>query len=131
MAFGNCYIFNLYSAPAAVNMNDQGSAGNIPAPASSSTPPYTPSQVVVPRTNLTEDQLSGQIVLCQGNNDITINYGGQKWHVAVVVPPPPNPPLEKDLWLYLAYQQAFLFTSDGALIKAPGDQLGFAIKKVD
>jgi hypothetical protein len=130
VAFGNAYIFNLYSEPADVSMNGQGSAGRIAAPSPSSTPPYTPSQIVVPRTNLTQDQLWGQTVLCQGQNDISINYGGQQWRVSVTIPPPPSPPLEQDLWLYLAYQQAFLFTSYGALINAPGDRLGFPMTKV-
>jgi hypothetical protein len=112
VAFGNAYIFNLYGASVNVTMNGQGSAGTIPAPSQSSN--YVPSQVVVPRTNLTQDQLSGQIVLCQGRNDISISSGGVQWQLAVNVPP--NTMLWADLCLYLAYRQAFFFDSSGRVI---------------
>jgi hypothetical protein len=129
VALGNTYIFNLYSVPANVNLNYQGRAGTIPAPSKNAPAPYTPSQIVVPRTSLNQEQLSGQIVMCQGQNDIAID-GGQRKQVTVVVPPPPAPPLEDDLWLYLAYEEAYLFNSRGVLIPGANGIKSFAIRKV-
>jgi hypothetical protein len=114
MASGNVYVFNLYSEPAMVNLNTQGMPAMIPATSSSSS--YVPSPTVVPRTNLSRDQLGGQTLFCLGDNDIVVSYGTGMWRTSVTIPAPPNPPLEQDLWLYLAYRNAFLFNSDGVLI---------------
>jgi hypothetical protein len=129
VAFGNVYVFNLYTEPAGLILNGQGPAGTIPAPDRSSGAPYTPSQVAVPRTNLTQDQLSGQIAFCQGDNYIGINFGGQQWQLRLTVPSPPNPPLEADLCLYLAYGNAYLFTAYGTPIQAPGGRAAFPLTR--
>ena len=129
MAFGNVYIFNLYTETGSLtDLNGQGSpAGPVDGPAKGTTAPYyVPQQAVVGRTNLHIDQLTSPLFVNQGGpmdevNTLTINYGAQVWRAAGTIPDPPTPTLETDLWLYLAYHQAFLFNAtNGALIPAPG-----------
>lgn len=116
MAYGNVYIFNLYINPVnQFNLNSQGSAGSIAAPAKTTTPPYAPQQLVVARTNLTVDQLNSPLFVV-GANSISVNYGGQMWQGTVTIPSPPNPSLYADLWLYVCYQKAFLFDTNGTMI---------------
>ncbi len=131
MAYGNVYIFNLYPDTASLtDLNGQGPAGSIAAPTKgSSTPYWEPQQAVVARTNLDLEQLSSPLFVNAGaageSNTLSINYGGQAWRAHVQIPNPPDPQLESDLWLYLAYEQAFLFNSvDGQLIPAPGNPGG-------
>lgn len=116
MAYGNVYIFNLYvESMTAFNLNQQGSAGTIAAPVKTTTPPYAPQQLVVARTNLTFDQLNSPLFV-NGDNQISVNYGGEVWKGTVNIPGPPSPSLQADLWLYIAYQQAFLFDTTGTMI---------------
>jgi hypothetical protein len=113
---GNVYVFNLYVENASsFGVNEQGSAGTISAP---SGPPWTPSALVVPRTNAPRDQLTSPM-FAVGDNDIGINYAGQDWMGVVNIPAPPDVRFEDDLWLYLAYAQAFLFKSTGELLPDP------------
>jgi hypothetical protein len=128
MAYGTVYVFNLYSTSASITqLNGQGPAGKaIPAPTKGTAAPYyAPQQTSVPRTNLQISQLNEPLFVNEQNpgevNELTINYGGQAWKAKLAIPVPPDPTLEADLWLYLAYQQAFLFNStDGAVIRQPG-----------
>lgn len=116
--FGNVYVFNLYAeAMTAFNLNGQGSAGKIGAPVSTSTPPYVPSQLVVSRTNLNQGQLSSPLFV-QGANTINVNYLGQSWQGTVNIPTQPG--LQFDLWLYVGYQIAFLFDTQGTMIPQSG-----------
>jgi hypothetical protein len=120
MAYGNVYVFNLYgSAATQVNINGQGSAGSIAAPAKGSASPYySPPQLVVGRSNLTPDQLNNPL-FCNGPNSIKINYDGYSWNGTITIPPPASMPLQNDLWLYLAYGQMFLFNTSGTVIPQP------------
>ena len=116
MAYGNVYIFNLYvESMTAFNLNQQGTAGTIAAPVKTTTPPYAPQQLVVARTNLTFDQLNSPLFV-NGDNQISVNYGGEVWKGTINIPGPPSPSLQADLWLYIAYQQAFLFDTTGTMI---------------
>lgn len=120
MAYGNVYIFNLYvESMTQFNLNGQGSAGSIAAPLKSTTPPYAPQQLVVARTNLTINQLNAPLFVI-GANNISVNYGGEVWQGTVTIPSPPNPSLQADLWLYIAYQTAFLFDTSGTMIPQQG-----------
>ncbi len=121
MAYGNVYVFNIYSVGVTtISINNMPSAGTIGAPAKSSTPPYSPPQLVIARTNLLPGQLDSSL-FCVGDNTVTVNYGGQNWTGTVTIPKPPAPPLQRDLWLYLAFEQMFLFDSaDGSIIPQPG-----------
>jgi len=126
MSYGSVYIFNLYNDVASLKqLNGQGSVGSIPAPVKGTTAPFwAPQQVVVGRTNLTLDQLDDPLFVNAHSdnefNTLTVNYGGQSWNAKIQIPNPPNPRLETDLWLYLAYQQGFLFDAvTGALVPQP------------
>jgi hypothetical protein len=120
MAYGNVYIFNLYiESMTQFNLNGQGSAGTIAAPVKTTTTPYAPQQLVVARTNLTQSQLNSPLFVT-GANNILVNYGGEAWKGTVTIPDPPSPSLQADLWLYIAYQTAFLFTTDGKMIAQQG-----------
>jgi hypothetical protein len=137
MAYGNVYIFNLYNDVANLTqLNGQGPAGSaIAAPTKGSTSPfYAPQQTVIARTNLMLSQLNSPLFVNEQNagevNTLTINYGGQGWNAKVSIPVPPQPRLETDLWLYLAYQQAFLFDSTtGGLIEQPGGKQAIDLVK--
>lgn len=123
--YGSVYIFNLYSAPvASITLNGMPkSAGTIDAPAKGSASPfYTPPQTVVLRSNLQQSQLdpSQAPVFINGTNTLTINYSGDSWTGTIDIPKPPGLPYAKDLWLYIAYQQMFLFRAeDGSIIPQP------------
>lgn len=118
---GNVYIFNLYSASVtSININGQNSSGTIGAPAKTTTPPYAPPQLMVPRSQYPPNTLDSG-AFCFGDNTVSINYGGEQWSGTITVPRPPNPPQAADLWLYLAFEQMFLFNSlDGSIIQQPG-----------
>jgi hypothetical protein len=130
MAYGNVYVFNLYgSAATQVNINGQGSAGSIAAPAKGSASPfYSPPQLVVGRSNLTPDQLNNPL-FCNGPNTVKINYDGYSWSGTITIPPPASMPLQNDLWLYLAYGQMFLFNTSGTIIPQPGGGGGLQATK--
>jgi hypothetical protein len=120
MAFGNVYIFNLYvESMTQFNLNGMGSAGSIAAPVNTTKPPYVPAQLMVGRTNLTVDQLNSPLFV-NGANNILVNYGGENWKGTVTIPGPPSPSMQADLWLYIAYKTAFLFTTDGKMIPQQG-----------
>lgn len=136
--YGSVYIFNLYPDTASLtDLNGQGGVGSIAAPTKgSSAPYYAPQQVSVTRTNITLDELNGPAFVNAGRggspevNTLSVNYGGQAWQAKVQIPNPPDPQLEADLWLYLAYQQAFLFNAtDGQLIPGPSGA-GFEMVEV-
>jgi hypothetical protein len=127
MSYGSVYIFNLYNDAASLTqLNGQPVGGSIPAPVKGTAAPFwAPQQYAIARTNLTLDQLDSPLFVNQHSdgevNSLTVNYGGQGWNAKVSIPNPPSPRLETDLWLYLAYQEAFLFDSTtGALIPQPG-----------
>jgi hypothetical protein len=126
MAYGNVYIFNLYHETATLSqLNKQGTSAKIAPPTKgTSAPYYAPQQASLERTNLTINQLNAPLFVNGPElNELTINYGGQAWSAKVLIPPPPSPPLETDLWLYLAYKLAFLFdSSTGGIILQPGDK---------
>jgi hypothetical protein len=129
MAYGNVYVFNLYSiGVTSFNINQIGSAGTIGAPSKTSATPYSPPQLVVARTNLTPDQLDNPL-FCVGPNSVSINYGGEKWTGTVTIPAPPSPPLQADLWLYLAFGQMYLFDTSGAMIPQPSGSGGAMLMK--
>jgi hypothetical protein len=118
MAFGKVYVFNLYVEDmASLNLNNQlASAGTISSPDPGTKPPYTPQQLVVPRTNLTPAQLTGTPLFCNGPNSIAVNYGGEQWTGTITIPGPPDPAMKADLWLYICYKKAFLFETSGTMI---------------
>ncbi len=118
MAFGNVYVFNLYlESVNALNLNGtSASAGTIAAPASSTTPPWTPQQIKVARTNLMPGQLQpNQVLFCNGPNNVSISYDEGPWFGKVTIPSPPSPTMDSDLWLYIGYQKLFLFDTTGRL----------------
>jgi len=118
MAFGNVYVFNLYADNmSALNLNGMGSAGSVGAPTRSSNPPYAPRQMVVARTNLNRDQIDYPLFV-NGNNDLSVNFSGESWRGAISIPSPPQITLQADLWLYIGYQNAFLFDTSGALLQS-------------
>lgn len=118
--YGNVYVFNLYvESMTAFALNNQGSAGTIAAPVKTTTPPYVPQQLIVARTNLTVGQLNGPLFV-NGANSVLINYGGETWSGTITIPGPPNPSMQADLWVYIAYQQAFLFDTSGTMIPQQG-----------
>jgi hypothetical protein len=134
MAYGSVYIFNLYrEAITVTELNGQGSGAKIAAPAKgTSAPYYAPQQTSLGRTNLTIKQLNEALfVNAPELNKLTLNYGGQAWGAEVLIPEPPNPPLETDLWLYLAYKEAFLFdSSNGAIILQPGGKQSIELVQI-
>jgi hypothetical protein len=140
MAYGNVYVFNLYTESASLtDLNGQGSPGGPIAPPAKGAGPYWVPQQAGPigRTNLELTQLSSPLFVNRGGsldqfNTLSVNYGGQAWRVHLTIPDPPDPNLESDLWVYLAYQQAFLFNAvDGSLIPPPGPGDAFKVETVD
>lgn len=134
MAYGSVYIFNLYREAVTVTaLNGLGPGGSIAAPAKgTSAPYYAPQQTSLGRTNLTIKQLTAPLFVNGPEiNKLTLNYGGQAWEADVFIPEPPNPPLETDLWLYLAYKEAFLFdSSNGAIILQPGGKQSIELVQI-
>jgi hypothetical protein len=111
--FGNVYVFNLYVENILkVNLNGQGTAGSIIAPAQTTKPPYAPQQIVVSRTNLNQDQLNSPLFV-QGSNTITVDYYMESWTAAVTIDPVNQSALQNDLWIYLCYQTAWLLDTTG------------------
>jgi hypothetical protein len=136
MPFGNVYVFNLYVEDMVqFGLNNQGSVVKKPvaSPQKTTDPPYAPSQVVVARTNLTQDQLNTPLFV-NGPNDILVGYGTDLWKGTVTIPHPPAPSLSADLWLYVGYRKAFLFDTVGNMMpqgpdtsKYGGESLGWAV----
>jgi hypothetical protein len=126
-AFGNVFIFNLYPDAAQVtDLNGQGAVGAIPSPDPEG---WTPQHIMAPRTNVSLEQLDTPAFVSAGEsnqaNSLTLNYGGQAWRAEVVIPNPPDPPLEVDLWIYLTYELFMLAGSaTGQVIPQPGGALG-------
>jgi len=114
--FGNVYVFNLYVEDIiSFTLNGQNSAGKIVCPSAVTTKtPYSPQQLPVSRTNLNKSQLNSSLFV-QGNNSMTVDYLGQSWTATVTIPV--QPALQLDLWLYVAYQQAWLFDTSGDLLQ--------------
>ncbi len=118
MVFGNVYVFNLYADNmSALNLNGMGSAGSVGAPTRSSDPPYAPAQLIVPRTNLNQQQIDYPLFV-NGSNDLSFNFGGESWRGEISIPSPPQIPIQADLWLYICYRKAFLFDTTGNLLQS-------------
>ncbi|HEV7642391.1 MAG TPA: hypothetical protein VGO50_00490 [Pyrinomonadaceae bacterium] len=118
MAYGNVYIFNLCAEEMFIsNLNGMGPLGSVASPLRSTNPPYVPQQLIASRTNLTLQQLNSPLFVI-GENQLTINFAGESRLCRVSIPSPPNPPLQADLWLYIAYRQAFLFDTAGNLLES-------------
>jgi hypothetical protein len=116
MAFGNVYIFNLYvEGISAFDLNGQGSIGRTGSPTRSGDPAYSAPQLVGMRTNLNTAQLNSPLFV-NGQNQISINYGGDRWSGSVTIPGPPQLSPQADLWLYIGYKVALLFDSTGNLL---------------
>jgi hypothetical protein len=126
---GNVYVFNLYvAAVTQFSTNGQASAGTIAAPASSTAAPYTPAQLVVPRTQYPANTLTSTM-FAQGKNTMTVDFNtGQSFSGTVVIPDVPA--LNFDLWLYIAVATdvtpgtlngiALLFDTTGMMIPQSG-----------
>jgi len=123
--YSQVYIFNLYHQQATiqdVNGYGQPAQPTIAAATKGSTPPYwAPQQTSVGRTNLNLSQITGpEFVNAPDSNSLSINYGqgGQRWIAHFTIGAPPNPDLESDLFLYVAYQNMFLINSENGQILA-------------
>lgn len=113
--YGNVYIFNLYVEEITkFNLNDQGSAGSIIAPSQNTKPLYVPQQIAVSRTALPLNNLNSPLFV-QGKNVFTADYLGQNWSGVANIDPTIFPALNFDLWLYVAFQTAWLLDTFGHL----------------
>jgi hypothetical protein len=125
--YSQVYVFNLYKQQATIqDVNGFGQPANptIAAPQKGSAAPYwAPQQTSIGRTNLSLSQITGpELVNAPDSNSLSINYGqgGQRWIAPFVIPDPPSPDLESDLFLYVAFKNMFLINSEnGALLAGP------------
>ena len=116
MDCGNVFVFNIYSEPISeLRLNNQQSAGAIAAPSITSSPPLTPPQLAVARTNLTLEQIEWPLFV-NGINYIQLVGSGQVRILEIEIPLPPSTPLQENLTLYLAWNFAMLISSAGRLL---------------
>ena len=114
MAYGNVYVFNMYSqTPLDFKLNGQGLAGKIGEMAG---PAFTPKQIVVGRTNLNKGNLTSPLFV-SGENDIQVSTMGQRvFGGTVTIPASSVIPLNESLWIYIAYEKLFLFNTNGMIL---------------
>jgi len=125
--FGNVYMFNIWQAPitkVTLNGTDLAS-GAMDAPSKDSKPPFVPNQAVAPRTDEDEARHAGGCFMI-GDNKLTIYFESTSWNATVQLPPQADYPLQDNFFIYIAFEQLYLFDNNGKNITQPPDGAPFA-----
>jgi len=117
--FGNVYMFNIWQAPitrVTLNGTDLDS-GDIPAPSKDSKPPFVPNQAVAPRTDESAPHAGGCFM--SGTNELVIYFETEPWSATVDIPPQGDYPFDTNFFIYIAYQQLYIFDDNGKNVPQP------------